>query len=319
MYSIGSDPYLTNLLSHPSVEELKSYNQSLEELRMLWKQRNEKTGINSVTCLDIILVEGGTFVMGSEGREVDERPRHPVTVSSFLIGKLGVTCNSFSDFISDTGYQTDAEKNGGSHLWTGSKWEKKDRVNWECNIWGERRGILEKRHPVIHVSWFDAIQYCNWLSGKEGLHIAYYGTGNTLRCDFESDGYRLLTEAEWEFAARGGNKSMGYKYSGSNQIDEVAWYDGNSNKTCNVGTKLPNELGIYDMNGNVWEWCWDWRGEYGLISQNNPSGPNSGTLRVTRGGSWRVNQEFCRVSCRGYCIPNDTCSDLGFRVARTLN
>ena len=160
--------------------------------------------------------------------------------------------------------------------------------------------------PVERVSWYDAVEFCNKLSEKEGLQKAYSGKGDNITCDFNSNGYRLPTEAEWEFAARGGNKSMGYKYSGSNQIDEVAWYDGNSNKTCNVGTKLPNELGIYDMSGNVWEWCWDWY-------------DNSKSLRVNRGGGWYSDAEYCRVAHRYGSTPEGRGSGLGFRLVRTKN
>ncbi|MBO5853693.1 MAG: SUMF1/EgtB/PvdO family nonheme iron enzyme [Bacteroidales bacterium] len=111
--------------------------------------------------------------------------------------------------------------------------------------------------------------------------------------------FRLPTEAEWEYAARGGNKSQGYKYSGSNTIGDVAWYDGNiSSRTHDVKTKQANELGIYDMSGNVWEWCQDWYGSYSSSSQTDPTGPTSGSSRVLRGGSWYDDAGGCRVSDR---------------------
>ena len=139
--------------------------------------------------------------------------------------------------------------------------------------------------------------------------------------------FRLPTEAEWEFAARGGNKSKGYKYSGSNNIDEVAWYDGNSYEgnasfmffkkrtTHPVATKSPNELGIYDMSGNVFEWCSDWYGSYSKSSQTNPKSSNSGSIRVGRGGSWLDIAGYCRVSNRYYGSPTYRCDYLGLRLA----
>ncbi len=127
--------------------------------------------------------------------------------------------------------------------------------------------------------------------------------------------FRLPTEAEWEYAARGGNKSQGYKYSGSNSIDDVAWYTSNSSsKTHEVGTKQPNELGIYDMSGNVWEWCSDWYGSYSSSSQTNPTGPTSGSNRVLRGGGWDINAGHCRVSYRDDSNPSYRNGNFGFRL-----
>ena len=128
--------------------------------------------------------------------------------------------------------------------------------------------------------------------------------------------FRLPTEAEWEYAARGGNKSQGHKYSGSDNIDEVAWYEGNSNyQTHNVATKSPNELWLYDMSGNVWEWCQDWYGSYSSPPQSNPQGPASGSYCVSRGGGWYNQDLRCRVSCRDGCGANDRNRYRGFRLA----
>ena len=125
------------------------------------------------------------------------------------------------------------------------------------------------RNPVEQVSWHDCQSFIQKLNQLTGLR------------------FRLPTEAEWEYAARGGNKSKGYKYSGSNNIGDVAWcYDNSSETTHEVGTKAPNELGLYDMSGNVWEWCSDWYGRYSSSAQSNPTGPSSGSFRVFRGGSW---------------------------------
>ncbi len=152
--------------------------------------------------------------------------------------------------------------------------------------------------PVERVSYKDVQKFITKLNQK---------TGKT---------FRLPTEAEWEYAARGGKKSKGYKYSGSNNINDVAWYYDNSNsKTHSVKTKQPNELGIYDMSGNVWEWCSDWYGSYSSYSQTNPQGPSSGSYRVFRGGSWINFAWYCRVADRYYNYPSSRHDGLGFRLA----
>ncbi len=154
--------------------------------------------------------------------------------------------------------------------------------------------------PVEKVSWEDCQSFViklNELTGKN---------------------FRLPTEAEWEYAARGGNKSNGFKFSGGNNIAEVAWYSENGNKISHpVATKAPNELGIYDMSGNVWEWCSDWYSSsyYTSSSQTNPTGPNSGSYRVYRGGSWSGNDRYCRVSHRDSNYPSYRFNYLGLRLA----
>ena len=132
-------------------------------------------------------------------------------------------------------------------------------------------------------------------------------------------GYRLPTEAEWEYAARGGNKSKGYKYSGSDNVDDVAWYWQNSgSKPQEVGKKAPNELGIYDMSGNVWEWCSDWYGNYSSSSQTNPYNSAPDLCRAVRGGSCADFAIDSQVSFRNLNWPTFTNFDLGFRIARTI-
>jgi len=151
--------------------------------------------------------------------------------------------------------------------------------------------------PVENVSWHDVQTFIGKLNEATGKK------------------YRLPTEAEWEFAARGGNKSLGYKYCGNNELDLAGWYTFNSeNMTHPIGEKTPNELGIYDMSGNVWEWCSDWASEYSNQPQTNPQGPETGTCKVVRGGSYGADYLKCRVSFRSAINPDESCNETGFRI-----
>lgn len=169
---------------------------------------------------------------------------------------------------------------------------------WTAVMGSNPSNWVGNKLPVEKVSWNDCntfITKLNQLTGKT---------------------FRLPTEAEWEFAARGGNLSQGYKYSGSNTIDDVAWYTSNSgSKTHEVGTKQANELGIYDMSGNVWEWCQDWYGSYSSSAQSNPTGASSGSYRVLRGGSCYYDATYCRVAYRYSPAPMYTLNGIGFRLA----
>ncbi len=219
----------------------------------------------------MVLVKGGTFQMGSNDGNSDERPVHTVTVSDFYISKYEVTFDEYDAFC-------DATK----------------RKKPEDQGWG--RG----KRPVINVSWDDATAYCKWLSDKTGQK------------------YRLPTEAEWEYAARGGAKSKGFKYSGSDDLDKVAWYDSNSkSKTQPVGGKAPNELGLYDMSGNVYEWVQDcWNDSYkGAPTNGSAWLKGDCSVRVIRGGSWfNIVESFCRVAYRYW--NNYSLNYVGFRVVR---
>jgi len=171
---------------------------------------------------------------------------------------------------------------------------------WEEVMYRNKSSFKGDNLPVEKVSWNDIQKFIKKLNKK---------TGKT---------YRLPTEAEWEFAARGGTNSKGYKYAGSNNIDDVAWYSSNSgSKTHKVGTKQANELGIYDMSGNVWEWCSDWYGSsyYKNSPSNNPQGATSGSNRVYRGGGWSCSASYCRVANRRSSSPTNRISNLGFRLA----
>ena len=234
----------------------------------------------------MILVEGGTFSY------------------DYWIGKYEVTFDEYDAYTNATRKSLTEDR--------GREWE-----------WGRGRGRGQR--PAINVSWKEAIEYCNWLSEQEGYAKAYDSNGNLLdvsgskTTDIKKvEGYRLPTEAEWEYAARGGQKTKGYKYSGSNNLDEVGWYGSNSgSKTHEVGTKKANELGIYDMSGNVWELCHDWYASYTSGTQTDPTGPNSGFYHLRRGGSWSVYAHFCRVPYRDYDSPSYGYVYLGFRLART--
>ncbi|MFN8304513.1 MAG: SUMF1/EgtB/PvdO family nonheme iron enzyme [Saprospiraceae bacterium] len=253
---------------------------------------------------EMIRIEGGTFQMGSNDGEANEKPVHAVTVKDFYLGKYPVTLAQFKSFIEASAYQTDADKDGGSYIWNGKDWVKTKGVNWRCDLHGKSRPESENNHPVIHVSWNDAKAYCDWLSKTTG------------------QSYRLPAEAEWEYAARGGRLSKGFSYAGSNQIGEVAWYNQNSgSKTHPVGEKKPNELGLYDMSGNVWEWCEDdWHGSY---KDNPPTNGSAwvdsprGSVRVVRGGSWYYAPAIARVANRLYDFPASRSGNVGFRLART--
>ena len=225
------------------------------------------------TYPEMILVEGGTFTMGDEwmlGSE-DEQPTHEVTLKNYKIGKTEVTVAQYRAFCRSTG----------------KSMPKTPSWGWQDS------------HPIVNVSWHDAVAYCDWLSEKQGGF------------------YRLPTEAEWEYAARGGNKSVGYKYSGAQSVYSVGWIADNSgSKTHAVGTKKANELGIHDMSGNVWEWCADWYASdyYSNSPSANPRGPSSGSYRVLRGGSWSYSATICRVAYRLNSAPSYRFTYLGFRV-----
>ena len=193
--------------------------------------------------------------------------------------------------------------------------------------------------PVEMVSWFKAIEYCNRRSIMEDLSPCYsyltYGTNpdnwpsgwnidsynaTNITCAWSANGYRLPTEMEWMFAAKGGNQSQGYTYSGSNYSYDVAWYFGNSGgRTHDVGEKAANELGTFDMSGNVWEWCWDIYGDYPTGSYIDPTGPDGGSSRVKRGGSWGNSADGCTVRSRDYGGADGGSSTNGFRVCMAMN
>jgi len=261
---------------------------------------------NSLTWIglwDYEWVPGGSFQMGKNGNGSSENvtPVHTVTVDGFYMSKYQIT---------QLQYQAQTGTNP-SHTY----------------------GVGDN-YPVYYVTWYDAVEFCNKLSTAEGLDTVYTISGRspatgypitsaTVSVDWSKNGYRLPTEAEWEYAAKGGNGSPGnYIYSGSNTIGDIAWYTGNSGIVSHVvGTKAPNGLGIYDMSGNVRELCWDWLGAYSNDPQENPKGPSTGIVRVTRGGSFFSTEGDCRSVHRGPdesspLTPSDKFPDIGFRLVR---
>ena len=231
-----------------------------------------------------VFVPAGTFSMGSNNGYDDEKPVHQVTISKGF-------------YMSD-------------HEVTQKEW---------MEIMGTNPSSFKgDALPVENVNWYEALEYCNKRSVKEGLTPAYSGSGDHITRDSKANGYRLPTEAEWEWAAKGGGKDfMVYEYSGSNSVDAVAWYRGNSgNTTYPVKTKTANSLGLYDMSGNVWEWCWDRYGGYSSGAQTDPAGASSGTLRVGRGGCWGNVAGFVRVASRNNNTPSNRNNNLGFRLVR---
>lgn len=238
--------------------------------------------VNGVS-FDMVLVNGGTFTMGATSEQKlycgkDEKPAHSVTLSDYYIGKFEVTQELWQAVMGTTVRQQCDKAN----------------TSWKKSVEGNN-------YPMYYISWNECQEFITRLNRMTGKN------------------FRLPTEAEWEYAARGGNMSRGYKYSGSTNIGKVGWFTDNSeNSAHQVGTKAPNELGIYDMSGNVREWCQDWYGSYSSDDQTiqvNPLGPSSGSHRVIRGGSWGKDFGYCRVSYRSNALPDTRGNLLGFRLA----
>ena len=248
---------------------------------------------------DMVLVPGSKFEMGDtagKGRS-DEVPIHKVELSPYLICRNQVT----------------------QKLWN---------LVMEYNPSSFQGFEL----PVENVSWYECIEFCNKLSILADF-IPYYNIDKdkpdatnlnksdsrkwSITCNEDADGYRMLTEAEWEFAAKGAGNSNFYTYAGSDQENIVSWNKDNSGfKTHPVAQKKPNELGLYDMSGNVWEWCWDWYDSYKDMDLTNPCGAKEGTYKVIRGGSWSDNRNYLRVASRGKENPTGHYSSIGLRIAR---
>ena len=210
----------------------------------------------------------------------EEKPVHEVSLSDFYMAETEVT----------------------QRLWQvvmGTSITRQKEKAQATTLAGE-----DSNFPMYYVNYDEALLFCQRLNKLLEKQIP------------EGYSFSLPTEAQWEYAARGGNKNEGAKYAGSNMIDAVAWYVGNSGESSHiVGSKRANALGIYDMSGNVWEWCKDWyANSYVSYDTNNPVGPSSGSYRVARGGGWYNSASNCRVARRGGSSPGDHGNDFGFRV-----
>ncbi|MFA7598947.1 MAG: SUMF1/EgtB/PvdO family nonheme iron enzyme, partial [Candidatus Cloacimonas sp.] len=229
-------------------------------------------------------VEGGDFQMRRNKRRSFEEPVYTVTLNSFYISVFQITQKEWGEVMG-----SNPSNNKGDNL------------------------------PVENITWFDVIIYCNKRSFQEGLTQCYSNdTSKNIFCNFDANGYRLPTEAEWVYAARGGKHSKGYKYSGSDDIEEVAWYNENSgDKTHPVGQKMPNELGLYDMSGNVLEWCWDWRDLCSIVFYNKPKCVMLGNDCVIRGGDYSKSSVECGLWYQNSCNFMHKHSGLGARLVRS--
>ena len=231
---------------------------------------------------EMVYVEGGTFMMGATEEQGSEAEAKEKPVHEVTLDNFYIGKYEITqlqwEFVMGTTVK-----------------EQRDKANTSWSLYG-----VGDDYPMYYVSWNEAVEFCEELSRR---------TGKT---------YRLPTEAEWEYAARGGQHADNTKYAGSNSIDAVAWY--NSIQTHPVGKKQPNGLGVYDMSGNVWEWCSDWYNKdyYSGSPSVNPQGPTSGSSSVNRGGCWSSSAVSCRVSCRDNDVPDNRGYYLGFRIVLEL-
>ncbi len=283
----------------------------------------EKEYVEPYTGMKFVFVEGGCYEMGDHfgDGELDERPIHEVCVDDLYFGKYEVTNIEFRNFAFETGYVTSAEKFGKGYAISSRNADDtglKAGVSWKHPLWPADRVLSKMDHPVVQVSIIDAFKFAKWLSLKTGQN------------------FRLPTEAEWEYVAR--NRGKKYKYSWGNgkptgniaddSVHKVkrykrwsSWdgYNDNYVYTAPVGTFDPNELGIYDLSGNVSEWCSDVYDfdYYKKDFKENPKGPKNGKERVLRGGSWNYKPYYLRCSNRMAIFPNNWSFYIGIRLVKT--
>jgi len=234
------------------------------------------------SALSMISIEGGRYTIG--GVFEDEKPNFSTYLDSFEVSRYPVL-----------------------------------QLTYEATIKQNPSVFIGASRPVDNISWYDSVRFCNTLSRNHGLEEAYeieFGDDPQVHWNREANGFRLLSEAEWEVAARGGEEHL---FSGSNRLADVAWFRENTNRqTCSVARRQPNGYGLYDMSGNLFEWCWDWYGCYPDMGVKNYAGPADGERKVRRGGSWKSALEGCTVSFRSDRFPHYTSDNLGFRIARSI-
>jgi sulfatase modifying factor 1 len=248
--------------------------------------------------LDMVPLAGGKFLMGSDPSSdahssQDESPRHEVRLDAFRIGRSLVTRGQWRTVMASAA----------------EPWRREVPARW---------GDGDDQLPATDLDWFDALAFCNALSLAEGATPCYAWAGGRWTCDWSADGYRLPTEAEWEYACRGGRETPWFWGEGASDADRFAWYSANSvGELRPVGTREPNNFGLRDMAGNCWEWCWDWYGEYGGRAARNPRGPAEGRDRVLRGGSFGREPWFLRSAFRSWHEPGNRSGFIGFRCVRS--
>jgi formylglycine-generating enzyme required for sulfatase activity len=290
-------------------------------------------------------IPAGTFEMGDHHDGMSTAlPVHTVTLGSFYMSKYEITNQQYCDYLNsaysaqlkiDGGIVYAADDDSNSFPYCNmSSYDADSQINFSdpdfiVNI---KDGITDMSdHPMVAISWYGCVAYCNWRSSQDGLENCY--NLSTWECDFTKNGFRLATEAEWEYAARGGNHSPYYRYPWGDSIDgsmanyrtsgdpyetgiypwttPAGYYDGNQ---IPAGTDMPNGYGLYDVAGNVFEWCNDWYGSYSSSPETNPTGPVSGSFRVLRGGGWSGIDDGCRVANRSFNDPVNRFNGYGFRV-----
>ena len=273
---------LPQVIEQPAITELTE-----KEQQLIW------------VPVEMIKVSAGTFIRGSS--DINEAVNLVTLTHDFWIGKYEITQEQYEYImkINPSWYHGGDEREAAS-------------------------GEEQRKRPVENVTWFDAVEFCNKLSEKEGLASVYTITGRNpvngypiifanVTANWNVNGYRLPTEAEWEYACRAGTATV---YSTGDIITgNTGWYfDNSGNKTHQTGLKTPNDFGLFDMHGNVWEWCWDWHRVYSGRAETNPQGPASGTYRAARGGSWSNTGQNLRSALRGINYPDSRLNNIGFRV-----
>jgi formylglycine-generating enzyme required for sulfatase activity len=255
--------------------------------------------------MEFVRIPAGMFRMGSPSSEKDrssEEELHEVVITrDFYLGKYPVTRGQFRVFVQAANYKTEAELGDGGNGWDPLKKEK--RQGREFN-WRNPGFAQTDNHPVVEVGWQDAVMFCAWAGRQAGRKM------------------RLPTEAEWEYACRAGTQTAYHFGDDPRELSEYSWYSANSKEgTHPVGTKKPNAWGLYDMHGNVSQWCQDWHETtyYAQSPKRDPQGPNDGALRSVRGGAWYSTAWFCRSAHRHFRGPSYCEEGVGFRVAFRLD